>query len=83
MLTCVVVLSCAPGASSVQPNRAQVVGLQRQWVMSRNLAAARVALIKWLLEAGSRQATSLANVSHLQGPVRYIIHSLAITLAPK
>lgn len=67
----------------MQPNRAQVVGLQRQWVMSRNLAAARVALIKWLLEAGSRQETSLANVSHLQGLVRCKVHCLAITLACK
>lgn len=73
-----------PGAASgLHPSRAQVVGLQRQWVMSRSLAAARVALIKWLLEAGSRQGPdpSPATVRFLVGgrltePMRSAVQGL-------
>jgi predicted ATPase len=40
--------------ASTQLSRAQAVALTRQWVVKGPLGAGRAALIKWLLEAGSR-----------------------------
>jgi len=49
-------LLCWPGGavSGLQLGRSQVVALLRQGIMRGALGGARGALIKWLLEAGSR-----------------------------
>lgn len=44
-----------PGMAELQLQRSQLVSLVRWWVVQGPLGAGRATLIKWLVEAGSRQ----------------------------
>ncbi|WIA08603.1 hypothetical protein OEZ85_008032 [Tetradesmus obliquus] len=48
-------LVLGPGMAELQLQRSQLVSLVRWWVVQGPLGAGRATLIKWLVEAGSRQ----------------------------